>query len=79
MRLKFFLVLLMGLFCPINPVFADFEINRELLRSWSFLGLLEAKNFVESLPKEIKSDLEKDEADKIVKDLEAAGGEVEVK
>ena len=43
------------------------------------LGLLEAKNFVESLPKEIKSDLEKEEADKIVKDLEAAGGEVEVK
>ena len=24
MRIKFFLLLLMGLFCPINPVFADF-------------------------------------------------------
>tara|TARA_B100000427_G_scaffold165544_1_gene137501 strand:- start:3273 stop:3641 length:369 start_codon:yes stop_codon:yes gene_type:complete len=51
----------------------------KVVRSILDLGLLEAKNFVEALPKEIKSDLEKEEADKIVKDLEAAGGEVEVK
>ena len=43
------------------------------------LGLLEAKNFVEDLPKVVKSDIEKDEATKIKEELEAAGGEVELK
>ena len=43
------------------------------------LGLLEAKTFVEDLPKVVKSDIEKDEATKIKEELEAAGGEVEVK
>ena len=43
------------------------------------LGLLEAKTFVEDLPKVVKSDIEKDEATKIKEELEAAGGEVELK
>ena len=43
------------------------------------LGLLEAKTFVEDLPKVVKSDIEKDEATKIKEELEAAGGEVEIK
>jgi len=43
------------------------------------LGLLEAKTFVEDLPKVVKSDIEKDEAAKIKEELEAAGGEVEIK
>ena len=43
------------------------------------LGLLEAKTFVEDLPKVVKSDIEKDEAAKIKEELEAAGGEVELK
>ena len=43
------------------------------------LGLLEAKTFVEDLPKVVKSDIEKDEAEKLKKILEEAGGEVEVK
>ena len=40
------------------------------------LGLMEAKNFVESLPKPVKEDIEKEEADKIKKQLEDAGGTV---
>ena len=43
------------------------------------LGLLEAKNFVEDLPKTIKEDIEKDEAEKLKKVLEEAGGTVELK
>ena len=43
------------------------------------LGLLEAKNFVEDLPKVVKEDLEKDEAEKLKKVLEEAGGTVELK
>ena len=43
------------------------------------LGLLEAKNFVEDLPKVVKEDLEKDEAEDLKKVLEEAGGTVELK
>ena len=43
------------------------------------LGLLEAKNFVEDLPKVIKEDIEKEEAEKLKKILEEAGGTVELK
>ena len=43
------------------------------------MGLLEAKNFVEAVPKPIKEDIEKEEAEKIKKALEEAGGTVELK
>ena len=43
------------------------------------LGLLEAKNFVEDLPKVVKEDIEKEEAEKFKKILEEAGGTVELK
>ena len=43
------------------------------------LGLLEAKNFVEDLPKVVKEDLEKEEAEKLKKIIEEAGGTVELK
>ena len=43
------------------------------------LGLLEAKNFVESLPKAVKEDVEKEEAEKLKKIIEEAGGTVELK
>ncbi len=43
------------------------------------LGLLEAKNFVEDLPKAIKEDIEKEEAEKLKTILEEAGGTVELK
>jgi len=41
--------------------------------------ILELKNFVEDLPKVVKEDLEKDEAEKLKKVLEEAGGTVELK
>ena len=49
------------------------------IKSILALGLMESKNFVESLPKEVKADVSKDEAEKIKKELEEAGGTVEVK
>ena len=43
------------------------------------MGLLEAKNFIEDLPKAVKEDIEKEEAEKLKKQLEEAGGTVELK
>jgi large subunit ribosomal protein L7/L12 len=43
------------------------------------LGLMESKNFVENLPKEVKAEISKEEAEKIKKELEEAGGTVEIK
>ena len=42
------------------------------------LGLLEAKNFVEDLPKVVKEDIEREEAEEVKKVLEEAGGTVEL-
>ena len=49
------------------------------VRSITGLGLKEAKETVEGAPKPIKEGLEKDEAEKLVKDIEAAGGTAELK
>jgi len=43
------------------------------------LGLVEAKNLVESAPKEILKDVKKEEAEAAKKKLEAAGAKVELK
>jgi len=43
------------------------------------LGLKEAKDLVEGAPKPVKEGVNKDEAEKIKKQLEAAGAKVEVK
>ena len=43
------------------------------------LGLLEAKTFSEDLPQTVKGDLDKEEAEKLKKVLEEAGGTVEIK
>ena len=43
------------------------------------MGLLEAKNFVEDLPKPVKEDIDKEEAEKVKKILEEAGATVELK
>ena len=40
---------------------------------------MEAKNFVENLPKPVVEEVDKEEADKVKKQLEDAGGTVEVK
>ena len=49
------------------------------VRAITGLGLKEAKDLVESAPKELKEGASKDEAEKMKKDLEAAGATVEVK
>ena len=48
------------------------------VRAITGLGLKEAKDLVEAAPKEVKADLPKDEAEKIKKQLEAAGAKVEL-
>ncbi len=49
------------------------------LRTLTSLGLKEAKDLVDGAPKTIKEGATKEEADKIKKQLEAAGGKVELK
>lgn len=51
----------------------------KVVRAITGLGLKEAKDLVESAPKEVKEGLSKDDAEKMKKDLEAAGASVEVK
>ncbi|MDR1208226.1 MAG: 50S ribosomal protein L7/L12 [Holosporales bacterium] len=49
------------------------------VRTITSLGLKEAKDLVEGAPKLVKGGVPKDEADKIKKALEGAGGKVSVK
>ena len=49
------------------------------VREITGLGLKEAKDLVEGAPKEVKADVNKDEAAKIKKQLEDAGAKVELK
>ena len=49
------------------------------VRAITNLGLKEAKDLVDGAPKEIKKGVAKDEAEKIKKQLEAAGAKVELK
>jgi len=49
------------------------------VRAITGLGLKEAKDLVEGAPSVVKEGVPKDEAEKIKKDIEAAGGSVEVK
>ena len=49
------------------------------VRSCTSLGLKEAKDLVEAAPKEVKSGVNKKEAEEIKKKLEAAGAKVELK
>ena len=49
------------------------------VRAITSLGLKEAKDLVEGAPKAVKEGVNKDEAEKIKKQLEAAGATVELK
>ena len=51
----------------------------KVVREITSLGLKEAKDLVEGAPKPIKEGVNKDEAKKIKEQVEAAGGQVEVK
>ncbi len=49
------------------------------IRTFTTLGLKEAKDLVEGAPKEVKSGVNKKEAEEIKKKLEAAGAKVELR
>ena len=51
----------------------------KVIRSITALGLKEAKDLVESAPKAIKEGVDKEEAEKIRKEIEEAGGAVSIK
>lgn len=51
----------------------------KVVRAITGLGLKEAKDLVEGAPKDVKEGATKEEAEKIKKDLEAAGASVEIK
>ena len=51
----------------------------KLVKELTGLGLKEAKELVDSAPKEVKQGVAKDEAEAMQKQLEEAGAEVEVK
>jgi large subunit ribosomal protein L7/L12 len=48
------------------------------LRGITNLGLNETKQFVDSLPKAVREAVSKEEAEQLVKDLEAAGGKCKI-
>ena len=51
----------------------------KVVRAATGLGLKEAKDLVDGAPKVVKEGLNKDEAEKLKKELEDAGGQVELK
>jgi large subunit ribosomal protein L7/L12 len=51
----------------------------KVVRAATGLGLKEAKDLVDGAPKTVKEALSKDDADKLKKELEEAGAEVELK
>lgn len=68
-------------------ILIGFEVGKKIpviqkIRKYKEMGLLEAKNFVEGSienPNEIKTDIEKEEAETIKKEVEEVGGKVELK
>jgi large subunit ribosomal protein L7/L12 len=66
-----------------NVVLASAGANKiqviKELRALTSLGLKEAKDLVDGAPKTIKEGATKEEADKIKKQLEAAGAKIELK
>jgi large subunit ribosomal protein L7/L12 len=51
----------------------------KVVRAATSLGLKEAKDLVEASPKEIKTGISKEDAEKLQKELEAAGATVKIK
>ncbi|NLW31901.1 MAG: 50S ribosomal protein L7/L12 [Fibrobacter sp.] len=51
----------------------------KVVRAITGLGLKEAKDLVDGVPKPVKEGIEKDEAEKLKKEIEEAGGSVEIK
>lgn len=51
----------------------------KVVRAITGLGLKEAKDLVEGVPKPVKQGVAKEEAEKIAKEIEGAGGKAEIK
>ncbi len=51
----------------------------KVVRAATSVGLKDAKDMVDSIPKAIKEDQNKEDAEKLKKELEEAGGKVELK
>ena len=67
-------------FTVVLALVGDKKINViKEFRAITTLGLKEAKDLVEAAPKEVKSGVNKKEAEEIKKKLEAAGAKVELK
>lgn len=66
-----------------DVILTDFGGNKiaviKEVRALTGLGLKEAKELVESAPKPIKEGVSKDEAEEVLKKLEAAGAKAELK
>lgn len=66
-----------------NVILTDAGANKinviKEVRTITNLGLKEAKDLVEGAPKAVKEGVNKEDADKIKKALEAAGAKVEIK
>jgi large subunit ribosomal protein L7/L12 len=66
-----------------NVVMTSFGANKvgviKVVRALTGLGLKEAKDMVEGVPATVKEAANKDEAEKMKKDLEEAGATVELK
>lgn len=66
-----------------DVVLADGGANKinviKVVRAATNLGLKEAKDIVDGAPKTIKEGMSKEDADKLKKELEAAGAKVELK
>ena len=66
-----------------NVVMTDFGANKinviKEIRALTGLGLKEAKDLVEGVPKEVKTGVSKEEAQKVKEVLEKAGAKVELK
>ena len=67
-------------FDVILTAFGDKKVNViKEVRAITSLGLKEAKDLVEAAPKPVKEGVNKEEADKIKKQLEEAGATVEIR
>jgi large subunit ribosomal protein L7/L12 len=67
-------------FDVILTAFGDKKVGViKAVRSITGLGLKEAKDLVEGAPNAVKEGVSKDEAEKLKKELEEAGGSVELK
>ena len=62
-----------------EPADKKISVLKAVREFFDGMGLLEAKNFIEDLPKVVKEEIDKEEAETVKKALEEAGGIVELK